>query len=104
MGHGCIPNLSEKLDCSSSGSSGSPENGAVHDCGCDPEDVAFKNIVGYGKAICTKPGKKSGKKSVWTLTCGKTPRNFKIFEFKKKILPENIFFYSNVSYQSFLFY
>ena len=84
MGHGCIPNLSEKLDCSSSGSSGSPGNGSVHNCGCDPEDVAFKNIVGYGKATCTKPGKKSGKKSVWTLTCGKTPRNFKIFEFQKK--------------------
>ena len=71
MGHGCIPNLKEKLDCSSSGSSGSPGHGSGHNCGCDPEDVAFKNIVGYGKATCTKPGKKSGKKSVWTLTCGK---------------------------------
>ena len=69
MGHGCIPNLKEKLDCSSS--SGSPGQGPGRDCGCDPDDVAFKNIVGHGKAICTKPGKKSGKKSVWTLTCGK---------------------------------
>ena len=71
MGHGCIPNLNEKLDCSSSESSGSSGHGSGHNCGCDPEDVAFKNIVGYGKATCTKPGKKSGKKSVWTLTCGK---------------------------------
>ena len=69
MGHGCIPNLKEKLDCSSS--SGSPGQGPGLDCGCDPDDVAFKNIVGHGKAICTKPGKKSGKKSVWTLICGK---------------------------------
>ena len=40
---------------------------------CDQENVAFKNIVGYGKAKCTKSGKKSGKKSIWTLSCGKKP-------------------------------
>ena len=71
MGSNCVPNLTEKLDCSgtSPGSGGSGSSG--FDCGCDPEDVAFKNIIGYGKAKCTKPGKKSGKKSIWTLTCGK---------------------------------
>ena len=97
MGHGCIPNLSEKLDCSSSGSSGSPGNGSVHNCGCDPEDVAFKNIVGYGKATCTKPGKKSGKKSVWTLTCGKSltvrlRETSKFSSFKKNTAREYLLF------------
>ena len=73
MGSNCVPNLTEKLDCTetTSGSGGSGSNG--FDCGCDPEDVAFKNIVGYGKAKCTKSGKKSAKKSIWTLTCGKKP-------------------------------
>jgi len=71
MRSNCVPNLTEKLDCSgtSPGSGGSGSSG--FDCGCDPEDVAFKNIVGYGRAKCTKSGKKSGKKSIWTLTCGK---------------------------------
>ena len=71
MGSNCVPNLTEKLNCSGTSPGGSGPNG--FDCGCDPEDVAFKNIVGYGKAKCTKPGKKSGKKSIWTLTCGKKP-------------------------------
>ena len=71
MGSNCVPNLTNKLDCTKtiSGSGGSGSSG--FDCGCDPDDVAFKNIVGYGKAKCTKIGKKSGKKSIWTLTCGK---------------------------------
>ena len=73
MGSHCVPSLTEKLDCSgTSQGSGVPGSGGF-DCGCDPEDVAFKNIVGYGKAKCTKSGKKSGKKSIWTLTCGKEP-------------------------------
>ena len=73
MGSNCVPSLTEKLDCSgTSQGSGVPGSGGF-DCGCDPEDVAFKNIVGYGKAKCTKSGKKSGKKSIWTLTCGKEP-------------------------------
>ena len=73
MGSHCVPSLTEKLDCSGT-SQGSGESGSSgFDCGCDPEDVAFKNIVGYGKAKCTKSGKKSGKKSIWTLTCGKKP-------------------------------
>ena len=67
----CVPNLTEKLNCSGTSPGGSGSNEL--DSGCDPEDVAFKNIVGYGKAKCTKPGKKSGKKSIWTLTCGKKP-------------------------------
>ena len=73
MGSNCIPSLPEKLDCSgtSQGSGGSGSSG--FECGCDPEDVAFKNIVGYGKAKCTKSGKKSGKKSIWTPSCGKKP-------------------------------
>ena len=58
--------MNKKLDCSgagwTSGSSGS--SGLGSNCGCDPDDVAFKNIIGDGKAICTKPGKKSGKKSI----------------------------------------
>ena len=55
----CVPNLTEKLNCSGTSPGGSGSNEL--DSGCDPEDVAFKNIVGYGKAKCTKPGKKSGK-------------------------------------------
>ena len=68
-GHACAYHLTVEIDPGLR--PGSPGQGPGRDCGCDPEDVAFKNIVGYGKAICTKAGKKSGKKSVWTLTCGK---------------------------------
>ena len=75
MGSNCVPNLHAKLDCSGTTRPGLNDSG--FDCGCDPEDVAFKNIVGYGKAKCTKSGKKSGKKSIWTLTCGKKP--FSVF-------------------------
>ena len=82
MGSNCVPNLTEKLDCSgSSPGSGAGSGSSGFDCGCDPEDVAFKNIVGYGKAKCTKSGKKSGKKSIWTLTCGKKPFLMFIFEY-----------------------
>ena len=82
MGSDCVPNLTAKLDCSgSSPGSGAGSGPSGFDCGCDPEDVAFKNIVGYGKAKCTKSGKKSGKKSIWTLTCGKKPFLIFIFEY-----------------------
>ena len=73
MGSNCVPSLTEKLDCSGTSQGSGASGSSGFDCGCDPEDVAFKNIVGYGKAKCTKSGKKSGKKSIWTLTCGKKP-------------------------------
>ena len=91
MGSHCVPSLTEKLDCSGT-SQGSGESGSSgFDCGCDPEDVAFKNIVGYGKAKCTKSGKKSGKKSIWTLTCGKKPCFLLIFERLHAFLAQQLF-------------
>ena len=80
MGAACIPIINNKLDCSNidgiDGNGGNIDGGGSNgggysnNCGCDPYEVAAKHIQGHGSAICTKPGKgKTGKKSLWTLTC-----------------------------------
>ena len=85
MGAACIPIINNKLDCSKidgiDGNGSANGGGHSSNCGCDPNEVAAKHIQGHGSAICTKPGKgKSGKKSIWTLTCnnGKSISNRKM--------------------------